>query len=124
MKHQDGVILVTSVVVLFVVSVLTVSFLSLSNTNVRVVTSYLNIEKALYIAEAGISDSAKYIDGGEDFSFTKGFADGQYKVAGKLSSDGSWIITGTGIYKDLQRTIKVNAKEEEDKIKIIKWQEA
>lgn len=123
MKKEEGVILVASLVVFLFVSILTIAFLSLVNNNVNIPDSYLNSTKALYIAEAGVSDAVSYIDAGEAFSIQKNFADGNYSSTGSISDDGSWTINSTGNYRDYEKGVRVIVKEEEGELKVISWQE-
>lgn len=124
MKKQDGIILVTAVVVFLVVSILTIAFLSLIYTYIKIPIAYLNSAKALYIAEAGISDAIRYIGGGGDFSITEEFADGDYRATGEVLGDDSWILTSIGSYKDSQKSVRVELEIDEGIHKIIGWQEA
>lgn len=123
MKKEDGIILVASLVVFLVVSILTITFLSLVNTNVNIPDAYLNSSKAFYIAEAGISDAISYIDDGEGFSIERHFGGGDYRSTGSKLDDGSWAIDSTGHYRNYEKGIRVILKEKKGKLKMISWQE-
>jgi len=123
MKKQDGIILVTAVVVFLVVSILTIAFISLIYTYVKIPTAYLDSAKALYIAEAGISDAVNRVAAGENFSIIKEFAGGDYTATGEVLGAGSWLLTSVGSFRDSQELVRVGLEIEEGIYRIISWQE-
>lgn len=121
MKSQNGIVLVSAIIVLIVVSTLTIAFLSLTTTNILITTKNIDFTNAFYIAEAGFSDAVRY---GEDVSFSKEFGGGTYECDVRIAEDGSKVITSVGRFRGGQRTLRVRVVREGDMYKITNWQEA
>lgn len=121
MKPQNGIVLVSALIVLIIVSTLTIAFLSLIITNILITTKNINFTNAFYIAEAGFNDAVRYEN---DISFSKEFAGGKYNCEVRMAEDGSKVITSAGIFRGAQRTLRVRVIKEEDIYKITSWKEA
>lgn len=117
MKSKRGIILVTILIILFVLSVLTIGLLSLVITNKSISDSIFNSTKALYIAEAGVASASRYK---EDFSDSGKFDDGEYEFTIELEADGLRHITSTGKIKGFQKTVALII---DDNFNIIYYQE-
>lgn len=121
MNRQDGIILVSSLIVLVVVSTLAAGFYTLVNTKLLITSRNLESITAFYIAEAGVADIFQYND---ERSFKKEFAGGNYECSMQIGDDGSRLIRSKGIYKDAQRIITLRAVWQEDRYRITNWLEA
>lgn len=121
MKSQNGIVLISALIVLIVVSVLSVSYLFLVRTNLLITAKNINFTNAFYITEAGFSDAVRYE---EDNSFSKEFGGGSYECEVSVAEDGSKVITSVGNFRNARRTIRARVIKEEDMYKITNWLEA
>lgn len=103
MKSQEGIIIILSLVMLFVVSTLIIGFLSYVNKSIEVTNREINTTKAFYIAEAGISDMLKYLPlpfyyyvFHHVFRLGSHFADGSYSVFHQGNHIYSWGFCRNG----------------------------
>lgn len=102
MKEQDGIILIVSLVVLFVVSTLIIGFLSFVNRSIALTIDDINKTQLLYTVEAGIAEAMQYDSG--LFLKTKKLADREYTYIVYPAGSCGWIRSWAHSYSGGRRT--------------------
>jgi len=133
LKNKKGIVLITSIFLIFLISALGVGYLFLVNNQLEIADVAIKSMQAFYCAEAGISECVLYLKSIDDWSSLIGvlasgdFEKGSYHVVVDLISHPTKdeiIVKSTGKMSNFQRIIQVTL-DKSDGVTVIKkdWKE-
>ncbi len=117
-QNCSGMVLVVVMCLAVVISVLAAALFTASTTQAKSSKRYMQMEQAFYIAEAGIEHAAAVIDANSLTNVPAGglpgltnafsFAGGNFLVSAVSTNPNSFLITSSGTYANVRRTIQVS----------------
>jgi hypothetical protein len=116
LKNKKGIVIVTAIFMVFLISTLGIGYLFLVNNQMEIVNVNIKSAQAFYCAESGIAECVLYLKGINDWSSLSGvlisgnFEKGSYSVEVDLISHPSKdeiTIKSTGKMSNFQRIIQV-----------------
>ncbi len=115
---RSGMVLVVVMCLAVVIGVLAAALFTASTTQAKSAKRYIRMEQAFYIAEAGIEHAAAVIDANSLTNVPAGglpgltnalsFAGGNFRISAVSTNPNSFLITSTGTYANITRTIQVS----------------
>lgn len=121
---DEGIILITSIFIVFLISALGIGYLSLVNNQLEMANVALTSAKAFYCAETGVSEAILHFKNGQSPACTGALDNGTYAVEEISASPQFTTIKSTGKVSNFQRIIKVTLdKTDGEKITQQDWEE-
>lgn len=130
--NQRGLILITSMFLVLLVSSLAIGYLSLVNNQLEMAGSAITSEKAFYCADTGVSEVIIYLKNIPDWSglnigqtLVEGdFNNGHYTVtADKKGTVNTIVIKSVGTMSNFQRILRVGLLRDQGRINQQDWVE-